>query len=745
MSESKELKKIKKAYGENFMKLCRSLFPTLLEQEGRLYEILSSSFSRNSKTLYEDIENEKLEEEFKNYIYSKVDVEDSEKRMRIEKTPYELLEEAGYNLTECLTEEEIQGFKKYYKENEELCTFRGGRLDKCVVFWAVKKDIEDIKREKFTAPKREDEYGTSVMGIQFNKQGKCTVSIKNRYNHRVNNPDATYGNDLDRITPGLTNSFKTLLKQKYNLELNSENIEEFEMNGYVVANDGKYYKYNMEIDGNYYCPGNIVIKQGGEVTEVGKPEEGLLIDYFYLDKKDKRITTSVGDSFIDGLQKIEKIEVVKSKDEDINRTIKIYLQDVEEPVSIGIDKNNKIVKYENKNIVNIGDNFLWCNKMLKKLELPNLTKIGDYFLRNNKELKYLELPNVLQVEKWFLSNNEELTHLKLPSLVKTGDCFLFKNDKLTKLELPNLKKAGRCFLYSNKWIEQLELPNLVETKEDFLNENEKLTQLKLPNLKQTGNCFLYGNKELKKLELPNLTEAGGSFLFKNERIEKVELQNLKQVQDDFLCRNQKLKQLKLLNLMKIGDSFLMDNEELEQLELPKLKQVESYFLYENKKLRQLELPSLEQVGSNFLYKNKELKQLKLPKLEETRESFLMNNEGIEQLELPKLKQVGNWFMAGNKQLKIIKLPELTKTGEFFLRDNNELEELELPNLPILKEKFLNIINRNTKEKKIKNKDKITSQSIAKFDNENKVTTSEIKYANKEIEKLTKEKDKSERS
>ena len=34
MSKSDELKRIKKLYGENFMKLCRSLFPTLLEQEG---------------------------------------------------------------------------------------------------------------------------------------------------------------------------------------------------------------------------------------------------------------------------------------------------------------------------------------------------------------------------------------------------------------------------------------------------------------------------------------------------------------------------------------------------------------------------------------------------------------------------------------------------------------------------------------------------------------------------------------
>ena len=123
--ETDELKKIKKMYGENFMKMCRSLFSTLC-------------FSKNCKTLYEDIKREPfLEEDFINYIYSKVDGETTENKILTDNTPYELLEEAGYYLTECKTEEEIQKFKKYYKPEEELCTFRGGRLDRCVVFWAI--------------------------------------------------------------------------------------------------------------------------------------------------------------------------------------------------------------------------------------------------------------------------------------------------------------------------------------------------------------------------------------------------------------------------------------------------------------------------------------------------------------------------------------------------------------------------------------------------------------------------------
>ena len=590
MGVSNELKKIKKVYGENFMKSCRDLFPTLLEQEGMLYEILSSSFSDNCKNLYEDIIKVNCEEKFKSYIYSKVDVENPEKKKIEEKTPYELLKEVGYNLTECLTEEEIQKFKKYYEPREELCTFRGGRLDRCVVFWAVKENAEDIKREDFDNPKREDEYGTSVMGIQFNKHGRCTVSIKNRYNHTVNNPDATYGNDLDRIVPGLTKSFEKLLQRQYGLELNSSNVESFELPGYVVANDGKYYKYNMEIDGDYYCPGNIVIKNG-EVIQIGKPEEGLLVDYFYINKKNKTIEVCVdiADSFVDNLQKIENIEVVKSEDENIDRIIKIHLQDIEDPVLIGIDENNQIIEYVNKNVTIIGDKFLCYNKGITKLELPNLTQVGNKFLFDNKGLTKLELPNLTQVGNDFLYGNKKLTELELPNLTQVGDDFLFRNKKLTQLELPNLTRVGDNFLLMNEGLTKLELPELIETGSGFLFMNEGLTKLELPNLTQVRNNFLVRNEKLTRLELPNLTQVG----------------------DRFLNDNKGLTKLELLNLTQVGDKFLLMNEGLTKLEMPELIETGEFFLYENRELTQLKLPNLTRVGENFLYSNRQKLKVKI--------------------------------------------------------------------------------------------------------------------------------------
>ena len=234
-----DLKIIKKKYGEKMAHLCRAFFPTLLESEGLLLTLMLNNFEP-SHDLYDDIINQKKEDEFKNYIYSLVDVENNNE-IKVDKNPKELLDDAGYDLYECKSEKDIQSFKKYYAPGEALCTFDGGRLDRCYVFFAVKKNVDNIKRENFPNPKRQDEYGTSVISIQFDRSDAHTLSIKNRYNHTVNNPDNTFGSNLDNIIEGLTEGFGKfygLVQQHPNGKL--------ELEGYVRANDGKYYKYNQE-------------------------------------------------------------------------------------------------------------------------------------------------------------------------------------------------------------------------------------------------------------------------------------------------------------------------------------------------------------------------------------------------------------------------------------------------------------------------------------------------------------------
>ena len=131
MSDAKELKKIKKIYGENFMHLCRELFPTILEQEGTLLKILEQKFAPNCNSLYESITQNGLKVDFKDRIYNEFykarEEKEEEKKEKETRTPYEILKEAGYTLCECKTEEDIQKFRKYYDPKEVLCTIYNGR------------------------------------------------------------------------------------------------------------------------------------------------------------------------------------------------------------------------------------------------------------------------------------------------------------------------------------------------------------------------------------------------------------------------------------------------------------------------------------------------------------------------------------------------------------------------------------------------------------------------------------------
>ena len=121
---NKDYNLLKKYYGEKFAQLCRDLFPTLLEQEGLLSNIILSKFAPNYH-LYDDIVKESIinlwqgyEEEFKNYIYSLIDVE--KKEIEINKSVKELLSDAGYNFYECKTEEDIQSFNQTHRLQANL-------------------------------------------------------------------------------------------------------------------------------------------------------------------------------------------------------------------------------------------------------------------------------------------------------------------------------------------------------------------------------------------------------------------------------------------------------------------------------------------------------------------------------------------------------------------------------------------------------------------------------------------------
>ena len=520
-----DLKLIKKYYGENFMHLCKKLFPTILEENGTLYNIISNSFS-HSKNLYNDLIEQDKVLEFKNYIYSYT--KENDLIVKTSKTPYELMSNAGYILYECKNQEEILSFKKYYSKDEELCTFKEERLKTNYVFFAVKKDVDRIKRDEFKIPQRQDRYGTSVISIQFTKGDNNIVSIKNRYNHKVQNPDATYSNNLDNIIQGLTYSFNKYYK------FNIDYKDSFELNGWVKAIDNKFYKYNYEINNIYYCVDNIIIdSKRNVISDFKDKEKYLVIDYFILDIVKKKIylyDERLKDSFIDNIN-IKKINILKDKNIKIIDIIPLE----GENITIKINSKSQILSYINNNIKKVKDNFLCDNTTINEIIMNSLEQTGDYFLEKNKCLKYIEFNKLKYTGNNFISKNRIIEIAIMNNLEKVGHSFMHENRSIKKFIANNLKIVGNYFFSNASFnLINLILNNLEVVGDGFLDKNISVKNFQAPKLKVVGNSFFRYNKNIKELILDNLQVVEDMFLYSDDMLEYFSASKLKKVGKYFL-------------------------------------------------------------------------------------------------------------------------------------------------------------------------------------------------------------------
>ncbi len=707
--ENKDLKWIKKHYGEKFSHLCRQLFPTLLETEGLLSDVIRKHFLP-SRDLYEDIVTNNLTSDLQNYIYSLTNSDNSFKITN--KSPEELMDEAGYILyPECKTEEDVQSFRHYYYRNgkptpkykggvpehyegEELCTFNGGRLNTCRVWFAVKKNADEIKRKAFTKPRREDDYGVSVISIQFSKNTPSTLSIKNRYNHTIKNvsPDATFGNNLDNIITGLTQAFV----DKYGIDLAKKSNSTLEIPNYVQTADGIFHKYNLEINDIYFCPNNTIIVNGEAKTL--NQSQYLLFDQFVLDVQNQQIIdfstlvpTSRKDSFIDSVGKIDEIKRIQTKD---GTTIQLT-PPAGEIIEIKLNKLNQIVGYSNSNVTEIGDAFLYSNNSLKEISLPSVTEIRDDFLYDNTSLTKLSLPKVQKIGSGFLSSNDSLKEISLPSVTEIGDFFLYNNISLKEISLPKVQKIEKRFLSSNDSLKEISLPSVTEIGDLFLYSNDSLTKLSLPKVQKIGTSFLSSNDSLKEISLPSVTEIGGAFLHDNTLLTKLSLPKVQKIGSGFLYNNNSLTKLSLPKVQKIGKNFLFLNNSLKELSLPSVTEIEKFFLYSNNSLTELSLPKVQEIGKSFLSSNDSLKELSLPSVTEIGDCFLFLNNSLKEISLPSVTEIGDFFLHDNTSLTKLSLPKVQKIGESFLFRNNSLTELSIPSVQWLGEFFLHNNNSLT--------------------------------------------------
>ena len=603
-----ELDKIKKYYGEEMMHLCKRLFPTILEKKGKLFELLANNFAF-SKFLYDDIVKENKINDFKDYILSFIEKDNN--LTKSSKNPFTLMDEAGYILYECKNEKEVSKFIKYYESCEMICTFHERRTTDHYVFFAVKKDVDDIKRNDFKCPKRDDLYGTSVISIQFSKGNVNTLSIKNRYNHTVDNPDATFSNNLDNIIPGLTDSFQ----KAYNLNIFPED-HIFELDNYFKGKNGKLYKYNYEIDEIYYCPNNIIIS--GDMIHEYEKEKYIIADYFIIDLIHKKIELFDDYLFDDGFEINKPINKIEIANESYGKKIHFYGNDYY--IFIKLNKLNQIIFYES-NLKEIDDNFLYYNKTLKTFINKEVVEIG-----NN-----------------FLPYNNVLTNLDIPKVQNIGDDFLEQNSSLKNVNLLYLENVGNNFL-KNSTFYTIDFPSLKSCKNQFLGFNNLLKEINLPNIENIQNFFLLCNTRISHINFPNLKEVGKGFMKHNNTIVDVNLPELKIIGDEFLENNNKLKTINLPSVLKIGNYFLKFNEGLENISAPNLLYIGNNFLRNNNGLLCIEFNKIEIVGYNFLCSNYNILKVIMPNLKMCGDNFLNSAFNLKEFDFSSLYETGKYFI-----------------------------------------------------------------------------------------------------
>ena len=591
---------LKKFYGESFAKTCRTQFPTILEKTGKLSKIISELFEPSS-TLNEDLKH--FMNEFCEYVNMNADIDENYEQVKTDKSPEELLSEAGYILyPECKTDADLQAFKKYYAEDEELCSFKLQRLKSCRVWFAVKKNVDEIKRENFTHPERQDEYGTSVISIQVTRGSVGRISIKNRYNHAVDNPDATFSNNLENIIPGLTYAFS----KKFGLNFIGKLGSSFELYHYVHSIDGKLHKYNvLNIDlnnptsGKYFCENNVMI-HNGIVTRFDKASK-LLVENFLIDFKEKKVLDLSSETktsfFTESIGKIEDIIVTKQGKNKV-LTFKV---DGGSDVIITVNAGNRIVGYENNNIKSVDDGFLSNCEELKFVSMKNVTNVANDFAAESFNLSNVEMPNIVKVGHRFCSNAYNVENINFPKLQEVGNDFMKRNFALNEIHLPSLKTCGDCFVEYNDNLRVADLPNLIVAGHNFISCDTDLQMINVPKLQIAGDNFLLRNKILTSFIAHNLRILGRNALGFNENINEVDFSSLVEVGSDFLRNNILLRKFIAPVLEKVGDNCLSENCTINQVYVPKLRVIGKNFLYSACRVHEIDVRNAEIINSGFMY------------------------------------------------------------------------------------------------------------------------------------------------
>ena len=501
---------------------------------------------------------------------------------KVNKDPIELLSDAGYDAFYVQTLKQQNSIKKYFAPNEELCTFKDpDRYKQYYIIHAVKKDVKNIKRSR--NPQREDKYGTSVISIQIAKTGGF-ISIKNRYNHTINNPDATFNHNPDNIISGLTAS----LQSKFSV--NFMTSEAKMPDNYRLIN-GQLCRFNYEIDNVYFDEKYYFT--GSEITPL-KTSYEIMLDWVVLDVRNGSIRSVVKDSVLirdepEVLQnEISNNKIQIKKDIETGETIVNLINENRDVGELCRVKKGCITSLHLYKAEILAPRFLAFNhvlrelyapklrimkyacfrnaEMLEKLWIPELTNMGSSCFIGNKCLMRLDAQRLKLMEMGCFAENEILTVLNIPELEKMeNNCFMH-NSGLKELQAQKLKVMGNACFCKNRIFEKLFAAKLTDMGDDCFECTEEIKEIDVPKLKKMGNgCFRH-SKNIEKLNAPELEELGNCCFSNNKSFRELCISKLRKTKYMPECmrrffNKQKFKQaitdiLSLSKTLDIKESWL---------------------------------------------------------------------------------------------------------------------------------------------------------------------------------------------
>ena len=478
------------------------------------------------------------------YLISLKNIEINE--MAVHMDPIKLLDKAGYDAYVVHDLAEQNAIEKYFAKGEELCTFHDPhRFEKYYIINAVRKDVDNIRRADFKNPHREDEYGTSVISIQVLKTGGF-ISIKNRYNHTVENPDNTLNSNPDNIIPGLADA----IKHYFNVDFASHHVD-LPIN-YTTMNN-QILKYNLEVENTYIGPD--FYARDGRVFEINKDYE-IILDTIIFNTKTKEFKSI---AHADG-----DWQMINALSAAINGQ-KVKIQNAGDDTKMLIAGNTPIVTFQNGQILS--------------LNLPNVREIGNYFALDCQKLTSVSMPDLETMGNNCFQFNI-LEHVNMPKLREIGEMSFYRCRNLHEINMPQLQKMGNSCFFDLYKIETVNMPLLHHIGDYCFQNAPALSVLDLPNLQRMGqNCFV--TAQLKTINLPQLQSVENS-CFVNDCVAT---------------------ELDLPNLQRIGNVVFYDAPQLRKITAPKLQTMGAFCFHASQDATHVYMPNLRRISQGCFEQN----------------------------------------------------------------------------------------------------------------------------------------------